>query len=89
VDLLRDGGSLVTSVGVPTEPGENVTVFFAVTGDDILTNAMKENKKKFMKLTLPQVKHLFKNDKRAFKEVSPHYARLAAMSVVRRVRSRR
>ena len=89
VSLFRDGGSLSTMTGVPTKPGENTTVFFAVLGDDILTKAMKQNDKKFMRLTLPQVKHLFKHDKSAFKTICPYYARLAAISVVKKMASRR
>ena len=57
--MLRDGGSLQTTRGVPTQPGEKITHFFAVTGDDLLTEAMKTNTKKFLKLTMPQVRHLF------------------------------
>lgn len=88
VSLIRDGGSLLTMVGVPTQPGENTTRFFAIVGDDILTDAMKKNTKKFMKLTMPQVHHLFKQKKSALNILSPHYARTMAMRTVRRVWSK-
>lgn len=89
VSMLRDGGSMMTTRGVPTEAGGETMHFFAVVGDDILTKAMRTARKKFMKLSTAQVRHLFRNDQAALRTISPHHSRLIAASKIRRSLSRK
>ena len=89
VSMLRDGGSMMTTRGVPTQAGGETMHFFAVTGDDLLANAMRGSRKKFMKLSTAQVRYLFRNDFAALRTISPHHARLIATSKLRRSLSRR
>lgn len=89
VSMLRDGGSMMTTRGVPTQAGGETMHFFAVRGDDLLTNAMRGSRKKFMKLSMAQVRYLFRNDFAALRTISPYHARLIATSKIKRSISRR
>lgn len=89
VSMLRDRGSIMTTRGVPTQAGGETMHFFAVTEDDLLSNAMHGSRKKFIKLSTVQVRYLFRNDVAALRTMSSHHARLIATSKLRRSLSRR
>lgn len=90
VSVLRDGGTMEGMRGVPTKPGPTVTHLFAVFGDGLLTPAMRDTSKTFLRLTSPQVLRVFRDQPaRVLRYLAPHQARAAAMASLRRVRSRR
>lgn len=90
VDVMRDGGTMEVTVGVPTVPGDNLTHLFAVLGYNILTPAMLASTKRMLKLTHPQVLRIFRDQPTdAFRYIAEAHSRRHAMSRLRRVRRRR
>ena len=88
VTQLR-GSGMEVNVGVPTDSGVKPAHFFALFGTDMLTDTMRASTKKMVRLTHPQVLHLFRNQPpHAFRYLANAHAHRSAMASLRRVRSR-